>query len=158
MYKIKVNSSHSFNISKEIMETLDAVETASNNYHILQDHTTINASVIDSNFSRKSYAIKVNNNVYDVVINDYLDQQIEALGIEIGATKQVNHIKAPMPGLLVKIFKNVGEKISIGEPAVLLEAMKMENEIRSPATGTITKVNYKVGDSVDKDTVLLEIE
>ena len=158
MYKIKVNSSHSFNISKEIMETLDAVETIPNNYHILQDDTTINASVIDSNFSRKSYAIKVNNNVYDVVINDDLDQQIEALGIEIGATKQVNYIKAPMPGLILEITVNEAQEVKENDPLLILEAMKMENIINSPRDGIIKSISVKKGETVDKNSLLITFE
>lgn len=67
-------------------------------------------------------------------------------------------IKAPMPGLILKIKKNEGEQVEIGEPLVVLEAMKMENEIRSPASGTITKINCKEGASVEKDAVILKIE
>ena len=93
MYKIKVNNSHSFDVSKETIETFDAIETSHNSYHVIRDNNTINASVLDSDFNKKSYAVKVNNNVYNVVINDALDQQIEALGFEIGALKQVNAIK-----------------------------------------------------------------
>jgi biotin carboxyl carrier protein len=158
MYKIKVNSSHSFDISKERMETLDAIKTASNNYHILQDHTTINASVIDSDFSRKSYAIKVNNNVYDVVINDDLDQQIEALGFEIGVSKQVNDIKAPMPGLILEITVNEAQEVKENDPLVILEAMKMENVINSPRDGIIKSISVKKGETVDKNSLLITFE
>lgn len=158
MYKIKVNSSHSFDISKERMETLDAVETIPNNYHILQDDTTINASVIDSNFSRKSYAIKVNNNVYDVVINDDLDQQIEALGFEIGASKQVNDIKAPMPGLILEITVNEAQEVKENDPLLILEAMKMDNVINSPRDGIIKSISVKKGETVDKNSLLITFE
>jgi biotin carboxyl carrier protein len=158
MYKIKVNSSHSFDITKEAMETLDAIESAPNNYHILQDHNTIKASVVDSDFNKKMYSVKVNNNVYEVAINNALDQQIEALGFEIGASKQVNDIKAPMPGLILEISVNKGQEVKENEALLILEAMKMENVINSPRDGIIKSISVKQGETVDKNSLLITFE
>jgi acetyl/propionyl-CoA carboxylase alpha subunit len=66
--------------------------------------------------------------------------------------------KAPMPGLVLKIKKNKGDKVKIGEPLIILEAMKMENELRSTAEGTITSINVTEGISVEKDSIILTIE
>lgn len=74
------------------------------------------------------------------------------------ASAKHDSIKAPMPGLILKIKKKAGEHVEIGEPLIVLEAMKMENEIRSPSTGTITEINYTEGSSVEKDAVILKIE
>ncbi len=158
MYKIKVNNSHSFDVSKEAMETLDAIETSSNNYHILQDSITIKASVIDSGFNKKSYSVKVNNNIYEVAINDALDQQIEALGFEIGASKQVNDIKAPMPGLILEISVNEAQEVKENDALLILEAMKMENVINSPRDGVIKSISVKQGETVDKNSLLITFE
>ena len=158
MYKIKVNSSHSFDITKEAMETLDAIETDSNSYHVIQDSTTIKASIIDSNFNKKSYSVKVNNKVYEVDINDALDQQIEALGFEIGASKQVNVIKAPMPGLILEISVNEGQEVKENDPLLILEAMKMENVLNSPRDGVIKSISVKQGETVDKNSLLITFD
>ncbi|MFK7831698.1 MAG: acetyl-CoA carboxylase biotin carboxyl carrier protein subunit [Winogradskyella sp.] len=158
MYKIKVNSSHSFDISKDTLESLDAIETTTDNYHILQDNRSIKAKILQSDFNRKSYAVKVNNNVYDVSIHDDLDQQIEALGFEIGASKQVNDIKAPMPGLILEISVNEGQEVKENDPLLILEAMKMENVINSPRDGVITSISVKQGETVDKNAMLIEFE
>ena len=158
MYKIKVNSSHSFDISKEAMETLDAIETSPNNYHIIQDNSTIKASIIDSEFNKKQYAVKVNNNVYNVDINDALDQQIEALGFEIGASKQVNTIKAPMPGLILEINVNEAQEVKENDALLILEAMKMENVINSPRNGVIKFISVTQGETVEKNSLLITFE
>ena len=158
MYKIKVNSSHSFDVTKDTMETLDAIETASHHYHIIQDNTTIKASILESDFNKKSYSVKVNNNVYEVAINDALDQQIEALGFEIGASKQVNDIKAPMPGLILEISVNKGQDVKENEALLILEAMKMENVINSPRDGIIKSISVKQGETVDKNSLLITFE
>ena len=158
MYKIKVNASNTFEISKESLETLDAVETSVNHYHILQDNTSIKTEILDTDFNNKKYSIKVNNNTYDVAIYDALDQQIEALGFETGASKQVNNIKAPMPGLILEISVNVGDEVKENDALLILEAMKMENVINSPREGVIKSIKVKQGETVDKNSLLIEFE
>ena len=158
MYKIKVNASNTFEISKENLESLDAIKTSTNHYHILQNNTSIKAEVLNSEFNKKTYSVKVNNNTYDVVINDTLDQQIEALGFEIGATKQVNNIKAPMPGLILEISVSVGNEVKENDALLILEAMKMENVIKSPRDGVIKSVKVNKGETVDKNSLLIEFE
>jgi oxaloacetate decarboxylase alpha subunit/pyruvate carboxylase subunit B len=70
------------------------------------------------------------------------------------ADTQGTPLAAPMPGMIVKYHKNVGDKVSEGETLVVLEAMKMENALPSPATGTVKAVNFGSGDSVKKGDVL----
>lgn len=70
----------------------------------------------------------------------------------------ITKIASPMPGLLIKIFKGVGQKVEENEPVLLLEAMKMENEIRSPKSGIIKEIFLKHGSTVEKDAVILTIE
>jgi oxaloacetate decarboxylase alpha subunit/pyruvate carboxylase subunit B len=63
-------------------------------------------------------------------------------------------LTAPMPGMVVKYLKNVGDKVKEGETLLVLEAMKMENALPSPATGTVKALNFNSGDSVKKGDVL----
>nr|WP_319493285.1 pyruvate carboxylase subunit B [uncultured Desulfobacter sp.] len=67
-------------------------------------------------------------------------------------------VLAPMPGVIVKYAKNVGDTVSAGDTVVVIEAMKMENILPATADGTITAINFKPGDSVAKDDVLATIE
>ncbi|WP_299101131.1 acetyl-CoA carboxylase biotin carboxyl carrier protein subunit [uncultured Winogradskyella sp.] len=158
MYKIKVNSKLSFDVSKDSLETLDVVKTTANNFHILQDSYTIKAEILDTDFNKKSYNIKVNNNTYNVTIHDALDQQIEALGFEIGAAKKINDVKAPMPGLILEINVKVNDAVKENEPLLILEAMKMENVINSPRDGIIKSIKVEEGNTVDKNSLLIEFE
>ncbi len=66
-------------------------------------------------------------------------------------------INAPMPGMIVRFEKNVGDKVSKGETVVVLEAMKMENALAAPVDGTIKAINFKSSDSVPKGAVLCVI-
>jgi len=67
-------------------------------------------------------------------------------------------VKAPMPGMVIKYEKNVGDSVNEGETVVVIEAMKMENALPAPASGVVVAVNYNSGDSVAKDEVLAVIE
>jgi pyruvate carboxylase subunit B len=66
-------------------------------------------------------------------------------------------LKAPMPGMIVRYLKQVGDAVSKGDTVVILEAMKMENALPAPADGTVKAINFSIGDSVAKDDVLCVI-
>jgi oxaloacetate decarboxylase alpha subunit/pyruvate carboxylase subunit B len=76
---------------------------------------------------------------------------------EAGAAADGTPLTAPMPGMIVKYEKKVGDTISQGETVVVLEAMKMENALPAPAGGTIKSINFSSGDSVAKGDVLAVI-
>ena len=73
------------------------------------------------------------------------------------ATVDGTPINAPMPGMIVRFDKNVGDVVSKGETVVILEAMKMENALAAPVDGTIKAINFKSSDSVPKGAVLCVI-
>ena len=66
-------------------------------------------------------------------------------------------MKAPMPGMIIRYSKQVGDAVSKGDTVVILEAMKMENALQAPAGGTVKAINFSSGDSVAKDAVLCVI-
>jgi pyruvate carboxylase subunit B len=66
-------------------------------------------------------------------------------------------LMAPMPGMIVKYEKNIGDKVSKGDTIVVLEAMKMENALPSPCDGTVQAINFKSGDNVAKGAALCVI-
>jgi len=64
---------------------------------------------------------------------------------------------APMPGMIVKYEKNVGDTVKKGDTVVVLEAMKMENALPAPCDGTISALDFESGDSITKGAVLCVI-
>jgi biotin carboxyl carrier protein len=67
-------------------------------------------------------------------------------------------LKAPMPGLLVKILCQVGDTIEPGQPLAVLQAMKMENELSLPRGGTVTSIGAAAGQTVEQGQVLVVVE
>ena len=65
---------------------------------------------------------------------------------------------APMPGMIIKYLKNVGDAVTKGEAVLVLEAMKMENALVAPCDGVVKGIKFKSGDTVAKGAVLCVIE
>ncbi len=62
---------------------------------------------------------------------------------------------APMPGTVLSVSVNVGDKVSKGQTLLVLEAMKMENEIMAPIDGTVQVLNVAQGESVNAGETLI---
>ena len=66
-------------------------------------------------------------------------------------------IKAPMPGTVLAVKKNVGDAVKAGDVIIVLEAMKMENDIVAPCDGTVKSINAPKGSTVNTDDILAVI-
>jgi biotin carboxyl carrier protein len=66
-------------------------------------------------------------------------------------------VKAPMPGLIVRILKETGETVNKGESLLIVEAMKMENELKSPINGRVIDIHVAIGRPVDKGQSLITL-
>jgi len=67
-------------------------------------------------------------------------------------------VTAPMPGMVIRYEKQVGEAVEEGETVVVIEAMKMENALPAPRSGTIAAIHFDTGDAVARDDVLAVIQ
>ena len=157
-YKVNVNDTFHFDLEKESVSQLDAVSVETNKFHVLHENTPYHAEITASDFLQKNYTVKVNNNTYIVAISNPLDILIKEMGFETGLTKQVNFIKAPMPGLILEINVVVGQTVKENDNLIILGAMKMENSFLSPRDGVIKTISVVMGDAVDKGQLLIEFE
>lgn len=66
-------------------------------------------------------------------------------------------VSAPMPGNILRVEVNQGDKVKAGQLLVVLEAMKMENEIVAPKDGTVAQVVTSKGAVVDTGSPLVVI-
>ncbi len=157
-FQLSVNNQHAFDLSESDLKTLDAVRTEESKFHVLKNHQPYKAEIIKADFNQKKYTVKVNNTSYTVSISNALDQRISAMGFDVGAAKQVNAIKAPMPGLILEIDVKVGQVVKENDSLLILGAMKMENSFLSPRDGIIKSIAVVVGDAVEKGELLIEFE
>jgi biotin carboxyl carrier protein len=62
-----------------------------------------------------------------------------------------------MPGQVLRILVQKGQKVKTGDPLVVLEAMKMEQTIRTTINGRVQSVLVKAGQAVAPGQMLVEI-
>jgi len=157
-YKVLVNNSNSFELAESDLEKFDSIGIKESKLHVLKNHKPFKVEILSSNFLAKKYAVKVNNNTYEIAIEDALDILIKSIGIERGRNKVINAIKAPMPGLILEISVEVGQSVKENDSLLILEAMKMENSFLSPRDGVIKSIAVQKGNAVDKGQLLIEFE
>ncbi|MEO6631711.1 MAG: biotin/lipoyl-containing protein [Mucilaginibacter sp.] len=163
MLQVKVNEKHSFDIDKngkglmingaEI--TADVQQLNASAFHVINNLQSYNVEVVSFDAAAKTAEIKVNNNIYNVTAKDQFDILLDKLGLSSLNAAKVSEIKAPMPGMVLKVFVNEGMEIKKGDNLFVLEAMKMENIIKAPADVTVKSVKIKPGDKVEKGQVLM---
>ena len=67
-------------------------------------------------------------------------------------------ITSPMPGTILDVKVNVGDKVKFGQTLAILEAMKMENDIPATGDGEVAEIRVKKGDAVETDAVLIVLK
>lgn len=70
----------------------------------------------------------------------------------------IQKVKAPMPGLVVKILTSPGSEVEKGDPLVVVEAMKMENEIGAPVKGVVKEIKVNEKQAVEKGEIMIVLE
>src|SRR5688500_1964701 len=101
-------------------------------FHILLDHQSYRAEVVERDPTGKKLTIKVNGRHYVVALSDKFDVLLEKMGMNSNAGTKVNHVRAPMPGLIIQLKVKNGDQVRAGDTLLILEAMKMENIIKAP--------------------------
>ena len=67
-------------------------------------------------------------------------------------------ITSPMPGSILDVKVNIGDKVKYGQTLAVLEAMKMENDIPATQDGEVAEIKVKKGDIVETDAVLIVLK
>jgi len=69
-----------------------------------------------------------------------------------------DRVRALMPGRITSVLVKETDRVEIGSPLLILEAMKMQNEIVSHVAGTVKSIHVKEGETVRKEALLVEID
>ena len=93
---------------------------------------------------------------WEVEVLDERTRHIRSLTGSADQRRSAEGLKAPMPGLVVRVQVQPGDKVAAGAGLVVLEAMKMENELKAATAGTVKAVRVAPGEAVEKGQVLVE--
>ena len=97
-------------------------------------------------------------NYFEVESKTLLQEKAEELLNKKRKDSSLINIKAPMPGLVLKINIEKGNTVEKGDLLIILEAMKMENDIKAPITGIVKDIFCKRGTTVEKGDLLFIME
>ncbi len=79
-------------------------------------------------------------------------------GADLADAAADGDVRAPMPGQVLLVHAATGDRVSAGDPLVVLESMKMELVLTAPVDGNVTELTVAVGDKVAVDQPLARIE
>jgi biotin carboxyl carrier protein len=96
--------------------------------------------------------------LYIANVEDEREKRLKSAGGTGAAVSGEFILRAPMPGLIVKIPVAESQDVKKGDVLVILESMKMQNELKSPRDGKVTRIQAKPGDSVEQRQTILSVE
>ena len=121
----------------------------------------------------RPYYVTIDGIAEEVIVETLSEIEVSGSGVASGGGKKkvasstasgrpralhAGHVTTSMPGTIVAVKVNVGDKVKAGDGVLVIEAMKMENEIQAATTGVVVAVNVSKGDTVTPDEALLEIQ
>lgn len=166
MITLKVNNGSSFSIdfNKEeitlngVPVTSDWVTIAPHKYHVIFNHQSYTLELLGKDETGKLLTLMVNGQKQVVAVEDQYDALLKQLGMDKLVTNKVNEVKAPMPGLVLRILVEEGQSVKKGDGLLVLEAMKMENVIKATGDSIVKKIAVQTKVAVDKNQVMLVME
>ncbi len=114
--------------------------------------------IINMSKDDEGYQVRVVGESYRVKVEDERTRKVNELVKAAGGAHGEKEIKAPIPGLVVKITAQPGDIIAKDEPLLILEAMKMQNIIKAPYACEVLQISVKEKDTVNQNQCMLKIK
>ncbi len=158
IFQVSVDENYEFQLNLNDTENIDQTNLSEEKVHLLHNQKSFAIELLQNDFLKRIYAVKVNGNTYNVKIETPLDQLIKEMGLSLGNASVEDEIHAPMPGIILEVNVADGDEVKKGDFLCVLEAMKMENTLSAPRDGIIKSVNITKGETVDKGKLLIEFQ
>ena len=137
---------------------LDSNSPYPNAYKVTRNNETYHVELVKADWDTKELTVRVNGFKHELKVKDKFDLWLEEMGMGDLTVIKITDVKAPMPGLVLDILVEPGQKVTKGDSLMVLEAMKMENSIKSPADGVIKEILVERGNALEKNTVMMTFE
>jgi biotin carboxyl carrier protein len=135
--------------------TFDIEKVEQGGYSILYHGKSVNMEMIEGD-APNQYKVNTINNYYEIEVIDaatrYRNNSKSKFESEEG------YISSPMPGKIVKVLIEKGDKVEKGQTVVIVSAMKMESEYKSPFDGVVKNIFVTEGQATEGNDPLVEIE
>ena len=129
-----------------------------NLYSLIMDNASHEVVLDPDAEGHTTYGVMTGGLRYVVKVQDERSRRLALVDRSLRPPDGELLIKAPIPGLVVKIPVQPGMEIAEGDTLVILEAMKMENELRAPRAGVIHDVKATPGAQVQLGQTLLSLK
>ncbi len=126
-------------------------------YSLLLDNASHEVLVEPEEDGKSFYGVMLEGTRYRVRLQDERSRRLALADRGLKPPAGEIAIKAPIPGLVVKVLVEPGQQVGEGETVAILEAMKMENDLRAPRAGTVHEVRVTPGTQVPLGQVILTI-
>ena len=136
----------------------DVVKLDKNKFHVIINNSSYNIELLAKDENAKNQIILVNGQKQSIEIKDKYDDLLKQLGMDKLMGNKANLLKAPMPGLVLKVLVTEGQAVKKGDGLLILEAMKMENIIKASSDGIVKKIHIEEKNIVDKNQKMIEFE
>lgn len=157
-YHVSVAGNYDLQLKKSDTENIDQTNLSQEKTHLLYNNKSFAVEVLEEDFSKRNYAVKVNGNTYSIAIKKPLDQLIAKMGLSLGNASEEDEVHAPMPGIILEVNVGEGDAVKKGDFLCVLEAMKMENTLSAPRDGIVKSIFIAKGETVEKGKLLIELE
>lgn len=135
---------------------VDLLHTADGTFSILEGGHSYDIELVPHKKPKK-YTAYTLYKTYEIEVIDAEARYLLNRGAN-GFASNEKSISSPMPGKVVKVLVQEGDKIYEGDTAIIISAMKMESEYKSPKNATVKKINVKEGDTIEGNQILIELE
>ena len=95
---------------------------------------------------------------FELEVVDERTRAIRAMTARGATVQGPKPLRAPMPGLILRVEVEAAQAVKPGQGLVIMEAMKMENELKAASAGVITRIHVQPGQAVEKGAVLIDFE
>ncbi len=139
---------------------IDVAEVAPGRFSLLLDGASFEVHVEEhgeGHGEKGSGQYRVHTRGADLVAEVEDPRRWQGRGGRGGGKEGRQEITAPMPGKVITVLVEKGQKVEEGQGLVVVEAMKMQNESPSPKPGVIEKVLVQAGDTVEHGSKLVVI-
>ncbi len=133
---------------------LNLVEVQKGVFSVINEGTTFTIELVKT--TPKKYDANSGFNRFQFEIVDAQTRYLRS--VKGDAADESNTISTPMPGKIVKILVEEGQKVKAGSTVVIVSAMKMESEYKVVKDRIIKQVLVSEGDNIDGDQPLIILE
>ena len=151
-FEIEIDNDGAILVNGELRD-VDFLNLGGSLYSIITENKSLEA-VIDDDEGK--IAVMMRGQLFETQV---LDERAMLLVQRRGGINVTSgDVNAPMPGLIVMITVELGQKVTQGDTVAILESMKMQNELKSPIAGEVRSIQAEAGQAVDKGDILVEID